>query len=101
MDLASHVARWKSHTPEQWVRTANQVFPPGLTFVLVVALAYQFAVLTWTVVPSAPATVVPVMPQGSRTAQARATDFTPLIGSNLFDKEAVAPVAVAVIDAPD
>jgi general secretion pathway protein C len=102
MDLTSRVARLKDHTPEQWARTASRVFVPGLTFSLVVVLAYQFAGLTWSVVP-APylATLPPAMPDGSRIARDRSIDLSPLIDSDLFGEEAVAPVVPAAVDAPD
>ncbi|HVJ28739.1 MAG TPA: type II secretion system protein N, partial [Gammaproteobacteria bacterium] len=101
MDFTSHVARLKDHTPEQWARTASRRLLPGLTFTFVVVLAYQFAGLTWSVVP-APylATLGPAMPAGSRMRD-RSTDLTSLIDSDLFGEEAVAPVVAAVIDAPD
>ena len=47
MDLAKHLGTWKERSPEQWVRTANRYFPTGGTAILVLAIAYQLAALTW------------------------------------------------------
>ena len=102
MDLTSQVARLKDQSPEQWARAANRLFVPGLTFILVVVLAYQFAGLTWSVVPAPYLAILPpVMPDGSRISRDRSIDLSPLIDSDLFGEEAVAPVAPAAIDAPD
>jgi general secretion pathway protein C len=101
MDLASHVTHWKDHTPEQWARTANRILLPGMTFALVIVLAQQFAALTWTVVPGAPATFAPAIPSGSLAARELPADFTSLQESHLFGQAAVAPVVGTVVDAPD
>ena len=43
MDVAKHLAHWQEQPPEQWVRAANRYLPTGVTFLLVVAIAYQLS----------------------------------------------------------
>jgi general secretion pathway protein C len=101
MDVAKRLAEWRDRPPEQWFTTVNQYLPPGVTAVLVIAIAYQLATLTWAVVPgSTPA--APPQPAGSSvTGAAPAIDYSVLIG--LFGTASEQPVAVAapVVDAPD
>ena len=60
MDVAKRLAEWRDRPPEQWFTTVNQYLPPGLTAVLVIAIAYQLATLTWALVPgSTPAAATP------------------------------------------
>ena len=47
MDVAKRLAEWRDQPPEQWFSAANRYLPPGLTTVLVIAIAYQLATLTW------------------------------------------------------
>ena len=49
MDLAKHLGTWKERSPEQWARTANRYLPTGGTAILVLAIAYQLASLTWVI----------------------------------------------------
>jgi len=106
MDLAKHLGTWKEQSPEQWVRTANRYLPTGSTAILVLAIAYQLASLTWVVAPGAPPPVrlrsaSSVEPS---TPEAQAADVEALIHSHLFgeaDKAAPTPVAENVTDAPD
>ncbi len=51
MDVAKRLAEWRDQPPEQWFSAVNRYLPPGLTTVLVIAIAYQLATLTWTLVP--------------------------------------------------
>jgi general secretion pathway protein C len=106
MDFAKHLGTWKERSPEQWARTANRYLPTGGTTILVLAIAYQLAQLTWVIAPGAPPPVrtrsaAPVEPS---TADAQAADVDALLHSHLFgeaDKAAPVPVAEAVTDAPD
>jgi len=50
MDVAKRLANWRDQPPEQWFNAANRYLPPGITGVLVIAIAYQLATLTWTLV---------------------------------------------------
>src|ERR1044072_1852112 len=47
MDVAKLFARWREQPPEQLLGVANSYLPPGVTAVLVIAIAYQLAGLTW------------------------------------------------------
>jgi len=103
MDVAKRLADWRDQPPEQWFTTLNRYLPPGVTAVLVIAIAYQLAALTWTLVPgSEPAAVVASSP-APRGTPAPSSDFAALTNSELFGEaaEQTAPAPAAVIDAPD
>ncbi len=51
MDLANKIAGFRHLPPEQMVARASEVLPPWLTVVLVIALGWQLARLTWLLVP--------------------------------------------------
>jgi general secretion pathway protein C len=106
MDVAKQLAQWKEQSPEQWLRFANRYLPPGVTFLLVIAIAYQLATLTWALMPGAaptvatPATRNPDTPGG---AERPVTDYSVLEKSHPWgeaDKEP-APIVETVVDAPD
>lgn len=102
MDVAKRLADWRDQPPELWFSTINRYLPPGITAILVIAIAYQLATLTWTLAPgSAPAIAPPPRVVGNEAAPA--TDLSVLNDSNLFGEEAehVAPVVEEVIDAPE
>jgi general secretion pathway protein C len=103
MDVAKRLAEWRDRPPEQWFTTVNQYAPPGVTAVLVIAIAYQLATLTWALVPgSTPAAVAPAS-RPSSTTTAPAADYSALTGSHLFGEAAEQPqvAAAPVVDAPD
>lgn len=102
MDVAKRLADWRDQPPEQWLTTLNRYLPPGVTALLVVALAYQLATLTWTLVPGSAPTALPAGPR-SDAIPAVAVDFSTLVDSRLFGEasERPAPVATAAIDAPE
>jgi general secretion pathway protein C len=100
MDVAKRLAEWRDRPPEQWFTTVNHYLPPGITAILVIAIAYQLATLTWTLVPgSTPSTVPP--PRPTQNDAQPTTDYSVLKG--LFGTAAEQPqVAVPqVVDAPD
>jgi len=106
MDVAKHLAQWQEQSPEQWLRAANRYLPPGLTTVLVIAIAYQLALLTWAVLPGS----VPVAPAATSRSSAPAvtapsSDYGTLqTAHGLFGDaptEAVQQVVEEVVDAPD
>ena len=102
MDVAKRLAEWRDRPPEQWFTTVNQYAPPGVTAVLVIAIAYQLATLTWALVPgSTPVTPSDTRAPGSSTAPA--TDYSPLKGWHPFGAaaEQTQVVAAPVIEAPD
>ena len=59
MDVAKRLAEWRDQPPEQWFSAANRYLPPGVTAVLVIAIAYQLATLTWALVPGSTAVSAP------------------------------------------
>jgi len=101
MDVAKRLAEWRDQPPEQWFTAVNRYLPPGITAVLVIAIAYQLSTLTWTLVPGS----TPVEAPAPRAAggSAPAQDYSVLTNSHLFGEAAkqAAPVAAAVVDAPD
>jgi general secretion pathway protein C len=103
MDVAKRLADWRDQPPEQWLAALNRYAPPGVTALLVIAIAYQLATLTWTLVPGSTPAIAPPASQPIGTAPGPATDFGPLTNSHLFGEAADAPVAVvpAAIDAPE
>jgi general secretion pathway protein C len=103
MDVAKRLTEWRDQPPEQWFSTANRYLPPGVTAVLVIAIAYQLATLTWALAPGS-APVAAAAPAPVETGgDAPASDYSVLLNSHLFGEAAEQPaVAVApVADAPD
>ena len=95
--------------PERWARAANRYLPPAVCVLLVLALAWQAARLTWALIPGAPAdapppVVSPIAPESAAPAS-RAVDVTRIMDSNLFGEVSseplAAPAAAAVLDAPE
>lgn len=104
MDVAKRLAVWKDQPPEQWLTTLNHYLPPGVTALLVVAIAYQLATLTWALVPGSVPSALPASTRGDSPA-AQPIDFSTLVGASLFGEAAERPSGTAapteVIDAPD
>jgi len=103
MDVAKRLAEWRDQPPEQWFTAINRYLPPGVTAVLVIAIAYQLATLTWTLVPGSAPVPAPAARNVDAGGAAPSTDYTVLTSSHLFGKAAdqPQPVAAAVIDAPE
>lgn len=108
MDVAKLLAQWREQPPEQLLGVANRYLPPGVTAVLVIAIAYQLAGLTWALVPgsSSASSVVPTAPSSSPAPTAQPLgDYAALSSAHLFGeapKEPQTPAAQpAVLDAPD
>ena len=106
MDVAKQLAQWKEQSPEQWLRWANRYLPPGVTFVLVIAIAYQLATLTWALMPGAAPTVdSPARnTETSGGAERPVADYSVLLNTHPWGeapKEPVEPIVENVVDAPD
>jgi len=103
MDVAKRLAEWRDQPPEQWFSTANRYLPPGLTGVLVVAIAYQLASLTWALAPGATPTAAPAARVVPTSGSAPVSDYGVLMNSGLFGVAAEQPAqpVAQVIDAPD
>lgn len=102
MDVAKRLADWRDQPPELWFTTINRYLPPVVTAILVIAIAYQLATLTWTLAPGSTPAAAPAVRTASNEG-APATDFSALNNSHLFGEaaEQAAPVIPEVIDAPD
>lgn len=107
-EIVKRLALFEDPSVEKSIATANRFLPPAVTALLVVAIAYQLAVLTWRVVPgggSSGAIPTVAAPDSSPAAPIRrATDFTRLKDSHLFGAAPAQPaiaVQAAVLDAPD
>ena len=102
MDVAKRLADWRDQPPEQWFTIINRYLPPGITALLVIAIAYQLATLTWTVAPgSTPAFAPPARAGGNVTAPT--VDLSVLNDSHLFGEadEQAKPAVTEVVDAPE
>jgi general secretion pathway protein C len=102
MDVAKRLADWRDQPPEQWFNAANRYLPPGITGILAIAIAYQLATLTWTLVPGSTLVGAPLS-RTADTGSAPAADYSALTSSHLFGEaaEQSAEVVTPVIDAPD
>jgi general secretion pathway protein C len=107
MDAAKRLAQWKDHSPEQWLKAANRYLPPAITALLVLAIAYRLAQLTWLVVPSTPPDAPPPPVAAPRAAQLPATvaagldsleDWHPFGDAS---RAPPPPQVVETVDAPD
>ncbi len=103
MDVAKRLAEWRDRPPEQWFTTVNQYAPPGVIAVLVIAIAYQLATLTWALVPGSTPTAAPAPRPVDSGGAAPSSDFSVLLHSGLFGVAAEQPeiAAAPVVDAPD
>ena len=108
MDFANRLLQWRQAGLEHWARAANHYLPPAVSVLLVVALAWQAAKLTWALIPGTPADAPPpIVNPGAPDPSASATqaiDITRIMGSDLFGAvsgEPVEPVAASVLEAPE
>jgi general secretion pathway protein C len=107
MDVGTRIAQWRDQPPEQWIKAANRYLPTAVTGILVVAIAYQLAMLTWRALPGAttqgPIPTV-VAQDSSPSVTQRSFDSSSLKESHLFGIAPVVAVAATtqtVVDAPD
>ncbi len=103
MDVAKRLAEWRDQPPEQWFSAANRYLPPGLTTVLVIAIAYQLATLTWALAPGSTSISAPAPRPVDAGGGAPAPDYSVLTNSHLFGEppEQSQVIAAPVVDAPD
>jgi len=102
IDVSKRLANWRDQPPEQWLSAGNRYLPPGAKAVLVIAIAYQLASLTWTFVPgSTPVAALPsrAVDSGYPTP---ASDYSVLIHSHLFGETPEQPQVVVApsVNAP-
>ena len=108
MDFATRLLQRRQLAPEHWARAANRYLPPAVSALLILALAWQAAKLTWALIPGVPAdaptpVASPVAPEQS-AGTTQAIDITRIMDSDLFgavSSEPVEPVAVSVLEAPE
>ena len=108
MDFATRLLQWRQVAPEHWARAANRYLPPAVSALLILALAWQAARLTWALIPGVPAdapspVVSPIAPD-EPAGTTPAIDITRIMDSDLFgavSSEPVEPVAVSVLEAPE
>ena len=103
MDVAKRLADFRDQPPEQWLAPINRYLQPGVVAVFVIAIAYQLATLTWTLVPGSVPTIAPTTPPSSGVDPVSGADFSSLVNSHLFGEAAdgPAPAPTAVLDAPE
>ena len=108
MELAKSLAEWREQSPEQWLKAANRFLPGLVVAILILAIAYQLAGITWTLfddpgVEGAPPTVTRVQTSPSGDSRS-AGDYTVLEGWKPFGEPpdiTEAPVVTETLDAPD
>jgi general secretion pathway protein C len=105
LDAAKRLAAWGDRPPEEWLKLANRYLPPAVTAVLVLAIAYELAALTWLIVPSTPPDSPPppvIASRSSASAPAAANSYASLADWHPFGvATAVTAQPVVVDDAPD
>ena len=104
LDAAKRLAAWQDQPLEQRLKLANRYLPPVVTAVLVLAIAYRLAELTWLIVPTTPPDSPPPPVVASRTTAAQPTAaYGSLEGWHPFGEASAvtAPPVVATVDAPD
>ena len=111
MDFATRFRWWRHLTPEQWAQSLNRYLPTAVSALLVLALAYQLAKLTWALVPGAavdaPAPVVNPGMAPPAGAAARTVDINRIMDSRLFGEVSaesaapVEPVPTRILEAPE
>lgn len=108
MDFATRLLPWRQYAPEQWAKAANRYLPPAAGAVLMLALAWQAARLTWALIPGMPADAPPPIANSGApelsTSATQAVDIARIVDSDLFgavSSEPVEPVAVSVLEAPE
>jgi general secretion pathway protein C len=109
MDVAKPLTQWREQSAEEWLQWANRFLPTLVVALLVLAIAYKLAELTWAVTPhqsfdrSAPVIVQPQTGQNTSRSQA---NFSALMDSHLFgrapaESEAPAAPVSTELEAPD
>lgn len=106
MDVGKRIAQLRDQPPEQLIKVANRYLPTAVTGVLVVAIAYQLAMLTWRVLPGATTSgPVPTIVESDSSASVTQQSFDSgtLKQSHLFGEAPVVTAAATqtVVDAPD
>ncbi len=107
MNTAKILAEWRERSPEQWIAGANRYLPPGVTLLLVIAIAYELSKLTWLVMPGASTGELPVAGAsllGGKRVTLPSSDYDTLLGSHLFGDPPTTtpePAPEAIVDAPD
>ena len=76
MDVAKRLADWRDQPPEQWFTAINRYLPPVVTALIVIAIAYQLATLTWTLVPGSASAVAPASRPATDDNAAPSTDLS-------------------------
>ncbi len=96
MNLANTIHSLRQLPPDQVLAKATQVLPPWVTLVLVVAVAWKVAQLTWLVWPAAadlPLAAIPEPATGSApSAVAGGVDIASVARAHLFGQPPAAPV---------
>jgi len=106
MDVAKSLASFKEQSPEQWARSANRVLPPAVTALLLLAIAYQLAELTWALIPHhafdrpPPRIVQPTGSDGRSAANFSALENSHLFGEARVEAAPAEPVN-SELDAPE
>lgn len=106
IDVAKSLGALSEQSPEQWLRSANRFLPPVVMALLLLAIAYRLAELTWALIPHhAFDRPPPQIVQPSSDDTRSAANFSALENSHLFGEarieQAPAEPVNTELDAPD
>ncbi len=108
MSVAARFFDFNAQSPTDWIARATRVLPPVVSAVLILAIAYQLAQITWFVLPGESYEAPPLVAAAPAGAQSAPTsDFATLRGWHPFGEAAAELAAAApppvqsVVDAPD
>ena len=107
MDFASKFASLRQLPPEQMVARASELLPPWVTAILVIAVAWQLARITWLLIPEDVAAITPLavgtVPATPATTGGSEIDILSIRNACLFGcpDENEPPPPGLIIDAPE
>jgi len=108
MQLSKALRQWKERPLNQWVAIGNRTLPQTLSAVLVIAIAYQAARVTWLAIPGAgsdaPLPTLAPATTSSAATPAAGPDISSIVDAHLFGEASATPAPVVVeslVDAPD
>ena len=106
IDVAKSLGALTDQSPEQWLRSANRFLPPVVVALLLLAIAYRLAELTWALIPydafdrPPPRIVQPSANDTRASANLSALENSHLFGEARIEQAPAEPVNTE-LDAPE